>query len=246
MAGSGSDSREGRAGHFSEYRSEHHLVFFDWDNTLVDSWGLVHESMQATLRSLGEAEWSAEETKVRLGASLRDNFPRLFGERSEQARILYRAYFLSHHLKRIRAFAGAQSLLADLFSGNSSNNFDIEMAIISNKIGSALRAEVSHLGWQKYFGAVLGAEDCTSDKPDPACMTEALSRLGLASSASASVIYIGDSLVDMEFAHRSNALGVLLSAEAMDSRFAEYPAHHQVSDFTSLRALLTSLLGFKL
>ncbi len=229
-----------------EPRPKYDLVFFDWDNTLVDSWGLVHDSMQATLRGLGEAEWSAEETKARLGASLRENFPRLFGDRAEQARSLYRAYFLSRHLERIRAFAGSQGLLADLSSASSSAHFSIRMAIISNKIGGALRAEVAHLGWQKYFGAVLGAEDCASDKPDPACMTEALSRLGLPASAGASVIYIGDSTVDMEFAQRSGALGILLSDAKMDSRFEEYPAHHQARDFTSLRALLTRLLGFSL
>ena len=234
---------------------EPRLVFFDWDNTLVDTWGLVHDSMQATLRGLGEAEWSAEEMKARLGASLRDNFPRLFGDRAEQARSLYRAYFLSQHLERLSAFAGSQRLLGDLFSASASAEISVALAIISNKTGSSLRAEVAHLGWQKYFGAVLGAEDCASDKPDPACMTEALARLGLPASASTSVIYIGDSAVDMEFARRSGALGILLSEEEevdsriasrIDSRQEEYPAHHRVHDFAALRALLTRLLGFSL
>ncbi len=226
------------------------VLFFDWDNTLVDTWDLVHESMQVALRGLGEEEWSEQETRQRLGTSLRENFPRLFGERAGLARTLYRTHFLSCHLERLRPFATSLELLNALYPYSSAQNGGFAMGVISNKNGEALRAEVAHLGWQKYFSVVIGAEDCTSDKPDPACMLEALSRLQKSesrlASGAGSVIYVGDSEIDMEFAHRCNAIGILLQQGREDSHTSPYPPTHLVHDLNELGSLLARLLSITL
>ncbi len=211
------------------------LVLFDWDNTLVDTWGLVHESLQVALRGLGMREWNEEETRRRLGASLRDNFPRLFGDRASKAKALYRGHFLSRHLEILRPFAEAEDLLRWL----SRHQDRCEVGIVSNKGGDALRAEIAHLGWGGYFRAVVGAEDLVRDKPDPCCLEEIFVRLGGKREDFDAMVYVGDSVVDMEFAKRTGMEGVLLGDGGEKAeRFAKWRWDVWVRDLTELREVL--------
>ena len=219
------------------------LLLFDWDNTLVDTWGLVHESLQVALRGLGMREWDMEETKRRLGASLRDNFPRMFGERALEAKVLYRGHFLSRHLEVLRAFSGAEALLRELLLLRDS----CVVGIVSNKGGDALRAEIAHLGWGEYFRAVVGAEDLVRDKPDPCCLEEIFVRVGRGRGDFERLVYVGDSVVDMEFAKRCGMEGILLGEGGEDAtRFAEYPWDIWVRDLAGLRGVLAEPLGLEI
>src|SRR5262249_27650124 len=55
-------------------------ILFDWDNTLVDNWAVINDSMNAVFSAFGMPQWTLAETKARTRASLRDSFPRMFGE----------------------------------------------------------------------------------------------------------------------------------------------------------------------
>ena len=68
-------------------------VIFDWDNTLVDSWGCILAAMNTTLKAMGHVEWTMEEAKNRVARSLRDSFPELFGDRWTEARDVFYAAF---------------------------------------------------------------------------------------------------------------------------------------------------------
>ena len=61
-------------------------ILFDWDNTLVDSWPVIHQSLGATFDAMGHEPWSFEETKINVRLSLRDSFPKMFGDRWQDAR----------------------------------------------------------------------------------------------------------------------------------------------------------------
>ena len=221
-------------------KKQEFLLLFDWDNTLVDTWGLVHESLQVALRGLGMGEWNLEETKRRLGASLRDNFPRMFGDRALEAKVLYREHFLSRHLETLRPFAEAEALLRWL----SLHRERCVVGIVSNKGGDALRAEIAHLGWGEYFRAVVGAEDLVRDKPDPCCLEEIFVRLGMERGDFDTMMYVGDSVVDMEFSKRCGMEGILLGDGGEHTeRFAEYGWDVWVRDFAGLRGVLAERMG---
>ena len=53
---------------------------FDWDNTLVDSWPIIHDALNVTLTAFGKEPWSLDETRSRVRKSMRDSFPKLFGD----------------------------------------------------------------------------------------------------------------------------------------------------------------------
>lgn len=163
-------------------------VLFDWDNTLVDSWPVIADSLNHTLKHMGHEPWELHDIKLRVGASIRDIFPRLFGDAWEEARDVYRQAFLDVHMEQLSAIPLAKETLEFLHDNG------VYLAIVSNKTGSALRKEVKELGWEKYFSEIVGAMDADRDKPDPAPVHMSLDGSGIM--AGADVWFIGDSEVD--------------------------------------------------
>lgn len=191
-------------------------VIFDWDNTLVDSWGTIHLALVRTLEAMGQIPWSLDETKARVRQSLRDAFPKQFGERWEEARRVYLDHFTAIHLDRLRALDGAEDLIRDLKAAG------LYVAVVSNKTGPVLRREADKLGWTEHFVRVVGAGDASADKPDAAPMRLALENSGIA--LGPEVWYVGDTGIDMECAANSGCLGVLLGElDARDQGLAAYP-----------------------
>ena len=89
-------------------------LLFDWDNTLVDSWGTIHDAWVHTLTAMGHRPWTLEETRANVRKSLRDTFPEIFGGRWEEARALYLARFRAIPVKGLTRLAAAP-LIGDLF-----------------------------------------------------------------------------------------------------------------------------------
>jgi phosphoglycolate phosphatase len=178
-------------------------ILFDWDNTLVDSWSVIHEALVVTFRAMGHEPWTLEETKQRVRHSLRDAFPRLFGARWEDARKLYLDAFTAMHLERLTALAGAEALLTAVAEDG------YYLAVVSNKTGRLLRREAEHLGWSRYFKQMIGAGDASVDKPDPAVIHAALSGSGIEPTAA---WLVGDTALDVECALAAGCVPVLMCA----------------------------------
>ncbi len=73
-------------------------VIFDWDNTLVNTWPVIHEAMTATFLAMGHVPWTLEETKARVRKSMRDAFPALFGDDWEKAGEIYQQHYRAHSI----------------------------------------------------------------------------------------------------------------------------------------------------
>src|SRR3546814_19367961 len=77
-------------------------ILFDWDNTLVDSWAVIHHAMTVTFETLGERPWTLEETRRNVRQSARDAFPALFGARADQATAVFYRTYEAAHLARLQ------------------------------------------------------------------------------------------------------------------------------------------------
>lgn len=53
-------------------------VLFDWDNTLVDSWQIIHEALHETFVAFDREPWTIEQTKAWVRHSMREAFPKAF------------------------------------------------------------------------------------------------------------------------------------------------------------------------
>lgn len=184
--------------------------FFDWDNTLVDTWPTLHAAFHHTMTYMGMTPWTLEEIKEKVHRSLRDFFPVLFGEeRWAEARDIYLNYIRSLPLDRLSPLPGALEVLKQL------DHMGIHVAVVSNKYGPNLRREVEHLGWNPYFKAVIGAMDTVSDKPDPTPVKAAMG--GSAITLNQECWFIGDTISDMECAYNSGCTAVLYGEKSPDS-----------------------------
>ena len=178
-------------------------VLFDWDGTLVDSWPVIHESMNRTLSVMGYPAWSFTDTVSRARRSLRETFPELFGERWREAMDTFYAEYRRLHLDRIKVIDGAGELI------EACRSLGCYLGVVSNKSGRHLREESTHLGWDRYFaGRLVGATDATRDKP--AIEPVMLALAGTDVVPSPDVWFVGDTWVDMACGSAAGCLTVLV------------------------------------
>jgi phosphoglycolate phosphatase len=182
------------------------VLLYDWDNTLVDGWAGITAALNAVFGEFAMPAWSVADTKSRVRVSLRESFPLMFGDEWERARDIFYAALEAQHLQHVTPMPGA----ADVLIAGA----PWPQAVVSNKAGRYLRAEVAHLGWIDYFGAVVGAGDAQADKPDPAPILLALERLGYA--ANRTVWYLGDTALDMRTARAAGVTAVLVGDASHD------------------------------
>jgi phosphoglycolate phosphatase len=204
-------------------------LIFDWDNTLVDSFGTIHAALVDTQRAMGVEPWSFDETKQRTRQSLRDHFPKLFGARWEEARDKFYAAFEQQHLLHLKALPGAEQFLHDAAP-------HCLLAVVSNKTGRYLRREAQHLGWDKLFHRVVGATDCARDKPSPEPVLRALEESQI--EPGRDVWFVGDTEIDMECAYNSGCTAVLVNhVPPRPEDYAAAPPHLHVREISQLKAL---------
>jgi phosphoglycolate phosphatase len=111
--------------------------------------------------------------------------------------------------------------------------------VVSNKAGAFLRREVAHLGWDRFFGSVIGAGDASADKPAPAPLHLALSQLGR--TADPSVWYMGDTALDMQAAKAAGATAVLIGNAEHDGGVERAAPHIHFPTIRDLHARLRDL-----
>lgn len=199
-------------------------VLFDWDNTLVDNWGAIRAALNAALRAFDLPEWSLEETHARVRRSLRESFPEIFGAEWERARAIFYKSFEEGHLDALATLPDAAELLAAL---------DVPKAVVSNKQGRLLRREADHLGWTAHFHRLVGAGDAKRDKPDRAPFE--LAWQGLEIAEKDVVWYVGDTGLDMQAAHGSSCVPILVgNGMGDDSLLERYPPALRVPDLGAL------------
>ncbi len=207
-------------------------VIFDWDNTLVNAWPKLHDAISKAMVQLDMKPWTIEQVKSRMHRSSREFFPEVFGHTWEKAReIFYESYHKDSNI-HITPLDYATDTLDMLKSQ------DVKMAIVSNKTGRYLRAEVEKLGWSKYFDSILGAYDLDEDKPSPKPVYHTLEKLG--HETGLHNWFVGDTIVDVECAINSGCSPILFGEQIEE---APHPddrdiAHHYAQDHLDFMELL--------
>jgi phosphoglycolate phosphatase len=211
-------------------------IVFDWDNTLVETWPVIHAALHETFVAMDVEPWTFEQTKTRVRHSMRESFPKLFQDRWKIARDVFYDAYEKAHLKHLEPCEGASDLLASL------NRCGVHLCVVSNKTGRYLRREASHLGWSDYFGQLVGAGDAARDKPAPEPIALALEGSGVAPGGD--VWMVGDSGVDMEIAYATGLTPVVLRRDpAPAGEFDDFPPRSQFSSCTEFSAFVETFMA---
>jgi phosphoglycolate phosphatase len=206
-------------------------ILFDWDNTLVNTWPTITQCYSDTFTALGLAPWTTEEVQARAHGSLRDHFPKLFGERAGEAERVFYETFHRIHLDRLEPLPGAADLLARCHDAGC------YVAVVSNKVGDNLRVELAHLGWGKWIKKAVGARDAKRDKPAPDPIFMALDGTGIAPDHD--VWMVGDTPADLKCAHAAGVLPVLFGGTGeLTDGLREHPPRLHAPNCHALAALL--------
>ncbi len=212
-------------------RDRPQAILFDWDNTLVDSWDVIHAALNDTLLAMGHKPWTLDETRAWVRGSMRDAFPDLFGERwREASEIFYDGY--AARCLTVRALPGAAAVLERLASAG------VYLGVVSSKDGDYLRAEARRLGLDRYFGRLVGATDTAEDKPSPLTVLAALEGSGIVPGLG--VWFVGDTAIDMVCARNAGCIAIFLgNGEGEGPGGGDRPDHR----FTDLEAFADFVQG---
>ena len=211
-------------------------VLFDWDNTLVDTWPVIHEAMVATFEAMGQEPWTLEQTKARVRKSMRDAFPALFGDDWQKAGDIYQNYYKAHHLAKLQPLPQAKEVLERV------KELGLFSCVVSNKKGPTLRLEVEHMGWGPLFDSIIGSDDAGRDKPHADPVHLAFKKTHIAPAAD--VWFVGDSDVDLECALNTGCTAILYGESAKDhpeysqTHYQGFPYHAHVYNHQQMLDLL--------
>ncbi len=215
-------------------------IVFDWDDTIISAWHIIHAAINDTLVAMGEKPWTDDEARERIGPPAKVLFAELFGEENcKKADEIYINSYQTRIKDHIKAHDGAEDLL------KFANDNDIYCTIASTKRGSILRKETQELGFDKYFKHVVGTGDAEQDKPAKEIVTRSLEGSGIDPEKD-NVWFIGDGITDLKCAKNSGCKAVFVETKLPpEDQIAEYTLLHRCKDIEAVGEYLKAGLGNK-
>ncbi|MDC3132313.1 HAD family hydrolase [Opitutae bacterium] len=165
-------------------------ILFDLDGTLIDQFSAIHKSVNHVQRQLGLKESTYINVKKAVGGSVGLTLKRLFNDAELETTLpIFKEHFEKVMMDEVFVLPGILELLDTLKADH------IQMAVLTNKIGSHARSTLKHLKIDCFFDCTLGAEDTPYRKPSPQFTEHILNSLNANISETC---LIGDSPFDWE------------------------------------------------
>ena len=207
------------------------VIFWDWDNTLVDTFGAIWLAQNDMRVHFGLPTWSKEDAKLAMNKSGKNLIRDLFGaDKADEAR----AYYLQCYTERSKNLHLKEGAAAILDYAKSLGFINI---LASNKATEILRAEVERFGLAKSFDKLTGAGTAKEDKPSKVFTDTALEGFD-----PELIISIGDGASDVRMGHNyKNGRSILLFTSVQSPEFKDNQPDYAASDFATCQRILTSL-----
>ena len=203
-------------------------VFFDWDGTLVQTSELIIEAHNHVRQHFGLELIESTESLTRGNQSTRELYPQIYGDKAKEAeQVLYR-FFEQNHLESLKAYEDSEIALTRLKERN------IPLGLVSNKRHSFLVKELKYLGWESFFGPVVGAGEASRDKPHPDPLLMAVDGNSLKD-----ILYIGDTETDLKCAQAAGCdAALILRGRTLDHLITAYSPTHVMENLENIEIIL--------
>lgn len=211
-------------------------VIFDFDYTLADSSHGALECINFALNEMGLGCVSMESACRTIGLSLHETFLTL-GEHHEPQRC---DEFHKLFVQRAEAVMSDLTVLYESVPATieALSEGGLRLGIVSTKYRRRINEILGREELLHKFSVVIGGEDVQKHKPHPQGLLEAIERLEC---STASIVYVGDSVVDAELAKRTGVpLIVVLSGVTPREHFENY---EPIAVLESIRELPKFLLN---
>ena len=220
----------------SELAAEHHLadktlIIFDWDGTLMDSIGLIVESMHIA----GEAHGfrtTDQAVKDIIGLSLMHGIEILYPQASNTQKLAIQQSYAEYYIPnshRTPFFAPIENMLLTL------KQQDKQLAVATGKKRKGLDRVLEASASRHYF-TITRCADESGSKPDPQMLRDILD---YTKQPISQAVFIGDSIYDIQMANRLGMTSIAVNyGTASSSELAAEQPTYQVDTPQELVALL--------
>ncbi|KPV40146.1 hypothetical protein AN478_08390 [Thiohalorhabdus denitrificans] len=202
------------------------LIIFDWDGTLVDSRGVIVDTLRASLREVGLPELPGRELQQVIGLGLQEAIEALVPHADtptrDRLREAYGRRFQAYRATDMPFFPGAAEGLEALAAEGRT------LAVATGKSRRGLDRMLMEWGLEERFLATRCADE-TCSKPDPRMVRELLEETEVAPERA---VLVGDTAFDMEMAHRAglNRIAVTYGVHERE-RLAPWEPHAWADSF---------------
>ena len=220
----------------SELAAEHHLadktlIIFDWDGTLMDSIGLIVESMHVAGEAHGFTT-TDQAVKDIIGLSLMHGIEILYPQASEAQKLAIQQSYAEYYIPnshRTPFFTPIENMLLTL------KQQDKQLAVATGKkrkgLDRVLEASASH-----HYFTITRCADESGSKPDPQMLRDILD---YTKQPISQAVFIGDSIYDIQMANRLGMTSIAVNyGTASSSELAAEQPTYQVDTPQELVALL--------
>ena len=219
--------------------SDHHLladktlIIFDWDGTLMDSIGLIVESMHVAGGAHG-FQTTDKEVQAIIGLSLMKGIEILYPHANDAQKLAiqqsYAEYYIAHS-HRTPFFAPIEDMLQTLQHQGKS------LAVATGKKRKGLNRVLDASDSHHYFIMTRCADEAGS-KPDPQMLTDILNDT---QQPIANAVFIGDSIYDIQMATQLGMTSIAVNYGTASS--AELAAQQPTYQVDTPQALVDLLCG---
>lgn len=182
------------------------LYLFDCDGTILDSVGIIHDSMTQTFAEFGHPEPAISDTRSIIGLTLNLAIARLREVKvdAEIERMTARYKQIFNQLYNAPGFS--QSLFPGMGAlvETLALQPDATLGIVTGKSRRGMEMFFATHGYKSSFGPIRTADDCPS-KPHPAMVSECCAEAGIEPGRT---VVIGDSVFDMQMAKSAGARAI--------------------------------------
>ena len=213
------------------------LFIFDLDGTLLDTVADLGNSCNHVFTEAGFPTHPIDAYYKFVGNGIAKLIERALpadeatAENIEKLLPPFRAYYNLHMADDTKPYRGVCELLAEL------QQKGVAIAVASNKYQAATENLVKKYFPEINFVAVFGQRDNVPVKPDPAIVRDIQQAAGIEDTAE--IIYIGDSLVDLNTAKNSNVeFAAVTWGFCPRESLAENNPAHIADNIEELRAVL--------